>query len=797
MTSRITPAGRIRLTLLCVLLAFAAAASLAPAAQAYFFWYPGITGVRPVEGAGEMTQSFLSTGQPRTYTYTSEFSPARIDPGEDFAFEGKLTMNDPPPLCVPDARTVNLGEGSFGVGGRHGEPFSNHALPGVSYWALGDLIYVKPLMTEDITIKSCAGETTEISWSVAVDGSENEQMPETCFYHLMDDDSNFGRWTPGDSGNAGTVAVLAVGDADCTTEACNDNIDEDNDGYDGYPGDPGCTSSSDVSENDFGLACDDGIDNDLDDSADFRQAISDPDDPDADESGRDAECESPTDPSEEIDECSDDLDNDEDGLTDHPFDPGCSSEGDASEHSPALECDDGLDNDGDSKIDFQLPVPADLSPPDPGCESVFDASEKEAQCADGYTNDKDDLADYPADPGCTSPTDDNEYDEVELTVEVEGPGALFGCETRCVHAIERGERLALYAIPVERIDGIDRVDGCDVRVVERCEIRMNHSRTVSASFNPVITYAPSIRFAKGEKYWPMDPNEFVAKSALKWTNIHGARTKPCSLATHLKARYGRVNPLKLGSGGYTHRYCWHPPKRRGFLKAKERRTFTSRELTSPSFEQKPGTALGRSGFFLDLDDRALLGKKPQGDVGPPMHVEYKPRRYIIYWFFYGKNSADVKHVKDRHEGDWEHIVVGLDQHNRADAIAYYAHYCTNERYRWSQLRSKKGFLLEGEHPAVWVAKGSHASYPDKGFDVVAGNCMSPFKGILDSRTKGVRWRTWKQGLGGFRRAEFQPWYGFGGGWGDIADSTASFPGPFWGPLGPGPLKMKEAVPTGW
>jgi hypothetical protein len=180
-----------------------------------------------------------------------------------------------------------------------------------------------------------------------------------------------------------------------------------------------------------------------------------------------------------------------------------------------------------------------------------------------------------------------------------------------------------------------------------------------------------------------------------------------------------------------------------------------------------------------------------------MHVEYKRERYIIYWFFYGKNYAGGAGVKDRHEGDWEHIVVGLDDHNRAEAIAYYAHYCTNEKYRWTQLQGKPGFLIEGEHPPVWIAKGSHASYPDKGHDAVAGNCASPLKGLNDTRTKGVRWRTWKHGLGGFRRADFQPWYGFGGGWGDIADSSTKFPGPFWGPLGPGRLKLKEAVPRGW
>lgn len=40
-------------------------------------------------------------------------------------------------------------------------------------------------------------------------------------------------------------------------------------------------------------------------------------------------------------------------------------------------------------------------------------------CNDGLDNDKDDLIDYPDDPGCSSPDDDNETDAAEtLTIEV-------------------------------------------------------------------------------------------------------------------------------------------------------------------------------------------------------------------------------------------------------------------------------------------------------------------------------------------------------------------------------------------
>ena len=139
--------------------------------------------------------------------------------------------------------------------------------------------------------------------------------------------------------------------------------------------------------------CADGGDNDADGRTDF------PADPG---------CESATDDSEAPDpallaQCADGLDNDGDALTDYPADPGCESATDESESpDPAKQCADGLDNDGDALVDFGS---------DPGCESATDDSEAPdpaVQCADGLDNDKDGSTDYPADPGCESIKDDSE-----------------------------------------------------------------------------------------------------------------------------------------------------------------------------------------------------------------------------------------------------------------------------------------------------------------------------------------------------------------------------------------------------
>jgi hypothetical protein len=73
--------------------------------------------------------------------------------------------------------------------------------------------------------------------------------------------------------------------------------------------------------------------------------------------------------------CSDGTDNDMDGRTDHPSDPGCTDPSDTDE--------------------------ADPPPPPPT-----------AACADGLDNDADGLTDHPADPGCSTLGDIDETDPV-------------------------------------------------------------------------------------------------------------------------------------------------------------------------------------------------------------------------------------------------------------------------------------------------------------------------------------------------------------------------------------------------
>jgi hypothetical protein len=80
-------------------------------------------------------------------------------------------------------------------------------------------------------------------------------------------------------------------------------------------------------------------------------------------------------------DCQDGSDNDGDGASDFPSDPGCTSADDLSERRG---CDDTFDNDGDGVVDF--------AGGDPGC-TAQNAALEDPECDDGRDNDRDGVLD--------------------------------------------------------------------------------------------------------------------------------------------------------------------------------------------------------------------------------------------------------------------------------------------------------------------------------------------------------------------------------------------------------------------
>jgi len=115
----------------------------------------------------------------------------------------------------------------------------------------------------------------------------------------------------------------------------------------------------------------------------------------------------------------------------------------------------------------------------------------------------------------------------------------------------------------------------------------------------------------------------------------------------------------------------------------------------------PGIApWDRNGFWRRYAE--ILREKPSGyPVTAYLNAQEADNGLIAlqYWFFYPYNDA-----KTVHEGDWEHCIVYLNAKEEPIAMGYAAHrYGFRLPWRLTEHR--------GNHPLVYVAQGSHASYP--------------------------------------------------------------------------------------
>jgi hypothetical protein len=318
-------------------------------------------------------------------------------------------------------------------------------------------------------------------------------------------------------------------------------------------------------------------------------------------------------------------------------------------------------------------------------------------------------------------------------------------------------------------------------------------------------HAPVVVLHADEEHWPIDPGEFVRRSALCWQGRGGVE---------VVAPAGTVEAARLGRGGDPY--------------ASPDRRHRAAEHTRP-FDRRDG--LGeREGFVLRLDgDEARLGRRPAAGAaryeGVPVYYEHdEPAGTLSYWLFYAASTVPALlrdldprsaarearagedeqiagaiaerdearvleqlrvgyphlepaapetraalrfpdlvgwakklywHVRNddfpvAHEGDWERVAVVLDG-GRATHVDYYQHHGAQRCPR-----------REGR-PVVYSALGSHASVPRQ----VAG--------LDDTLRSGLEWHTWDD----LRDVRDAGWFGYGGAWGklgEVSDGT--------GPLGP-------------
>lgn len=313
--------------------------------------------------------------------------------------------------------------------------------------------------------------------------------------------------------------------------------------------------------------------------------------------------------------------------------------------------------------------------------------------------------------------------------------------------------------------------------------RADGSRTPTASISIVLDpcpgldlancFAPEVRFHPAELWFPMDPSDFIRRSELRWAADSGCGNPTIS--------HNPTPETLLRFATY---------ERDGFRCRLDRDTlYSGADFTRP-FSAQAGNGTLRpdngQGGRLDVDEGFYLrnaldfleiGVLPVNGVSSvPVFVE-EFDSMIRYWFFYGYDpkSRFLVDALFVHQGDWERIEVrhagGLPTQ-----VAYFGHGCDPPiTLAWGDPDLT---VVDRTHPVVFVADGTHASYPGE-YGPLDPLCGA--SGITDeARDGGPVWRTWEGA--GIRHAPDECWYGFGGAWGDTGREP--FQSDRTGPAGP-------------
>ena len=242
-----------------------------------------------------------------------------------------------------------------------------------------------------------------------------------------------------------------------------------------------------------------------------------------------------------------------------------------------------------------------------------------------------------------------------------------------------------------------------------------------------------------------------------------------------------------------------------------------RDIEDPAFSEKatlPGLLQwSQSVYYLDLADlEPGTHSSAQYKLAyDQLREQYQPTLYarvreaggtgytvVQYWIFYYFNDW-----RNLHEGDWELVQLCLPGHTAKELLesgeqpvfAAYSQHQAGQKMSWSDMKANG--LVEGTHPVVHVARGSHANYFTPG---------SYWSGLDFDNTGASSWKVISPEqfnvvllpeieAGG----EELEWLEFKGHWGEYLGFSVSVLGlKFWqrGPFGP-PWSEGEQTSRSW
>jgi hypothetical protein len=218
---------------------------------------------------------------------------------------------------------------------------------------------------------------------------------------------------------------------------------------------------------------------------------------------------------------------------------------------------------------------------------------------------------------------------------------------------------------------------------------------------------------------------------------------------------------------------------------------TAQDLSKGLFDYRldfPGHAVTPECAYDEWSHRINQGHATTMYARVVTDPAYPNELALQYWFFYVFNDFN-----DKHEGDWEMIQLDFDAATPVQALRTkpalvgYSQHQGAESAHWGDSKLQ---IIDGTHPVVYAALGSHANYYTSALHLG----RSAAQGVGCDDTSGPSMQvTPKVALMPTDKAAYlhaYPWLGFQGHWGE------EHKGFYNGPTGPN-TKVQWTEPIAW
>ena len=202
----------------------------------------------------------------------------------------------------------------------------------------------------------------------------------------------------------------------------------------------------------------------------------------------------------------------------------------------------------------------------------------------------------------------------------------------------------------------------------------------------------------------------------------------------------------------------------------------------------PGHAVTPGCTYDEWSHRLNEGSPPRTYARVVSEQAYPTQIALQYWFFYVFNNFN-----DKHEGDWEMIQLDFDAPTAQQALTVkpalvgFSQHAAAESAHWGD---SKLTILDGTHPVVYAALGSHANYFTSALHL--GRSAAEGVGCDDTSGPSRELRPAVSVVPTQKAAYLRafPWLGFEGHWGEERESFYN------GPTGPA-SKLQWTTPITW